>query len=205
MDHPTFILKTGSYPSHRSGQQQAIHYINPKSAPKVSKLFYIIGPRGSGKDAMARYVRPRLHPRARILFSHRYVTRPDHLGKENYVYLTDKEFEVRLESGLFLMNWSSNNLQYGIGKEVLEWMKLGFSVVVQGSRHYLKEADAILGRQLVPVLISVDPEILRERRLSKLEESQKAIEADLTLNRDLFLAHPNLIQLENNGPIDIAG
>jgi ribose 1,5-bisphosphokinase len=171
----------------------------------MAKLFYIIGPKGAGKDALARYVRPRLNPKTRILFAHRYITRPDHLGSENYIYLTEQEFLMRAEAGLFAMQWTSRNLRFGVGKEVMDWMTMGFSVMVQGSRHHLPTASALLGPDLVPLLVTVHPDILHERRLSELRERPEAIQSDIALEREIVLIHPNLIRLENNGPIDIAG
>jgi ribose 1,5-bisphosphokinase len=171
----------------------------------MAKLFYMIGSSGAGKDSIVRYVRPRLDPQAKIIFAHRYITRPDHLGSENYVYLTDQEFEIRLESGLFLMNWDANGYRFAVGNELQDWLSNGFNILIQGSRSYLPEASKILGDVLVPIMVEIDNAVLRERLLSELNSTPDKTEQIIHHNSQFSIDHPNLIRLENNGPIDLAG
>lgn len=171
----------------------------------MAKLFYMIGSAGAGKDSIVRYVRPRLSPEAMILFGHRYITRPDHLGSENYVYLTNQEFAIRKAAGLFLMNWDAKNLQFGVGMEVAHWMDNEYSVLIQGSRHYLPEAAKIMGNALVPILVKIENSVIQERLLSVTKYTSKQIQKIVELNESFTVDHPNLITMENNGPIDVAG
>lgn len=171
----------------------------------MAKFFYMIGSSGAGKDSIVRYIRPRLSNDAKIIFAHRYITRPDHLGSENYVYLTDKEFNLRDESRFFLMKWEANGYRFAVGNEVLDWMEKGFYVLVQGSREYLPEASEILGDRFVPLLVTIEEEVLRQRMMSELMFSSERIEEIIERNNQFDISHPNLITFENSGPIDLAG
>lgn len=79
------------------------------------RLFYVIGPSGSGKDSLMRYARASLAGDPSVVFAHRYITRPMELHGENHVALTETEFDARLAAGLFAMHWESHGLRYGIG------------------------------------------------------------------------------------------
>src|ERR1700730_6969832 len=81
------------------------------------RLVAVMGPSGAGKDALIAYVRPRVDP-ARIVFGHRYITRPADAGGENHVALSPAEFAARRAAGLFALAWESHGLGYGIDGEV---------------------------------------------------------------------------------------
>ncbi|MBV8262011.1 MAG: phosphonate metabolism protein/1,5-bisphosphokinase (PRPP-forming) PhnN, partial [Paraburkholderia sp.] len=104
-------------------------------------LIYVMGPSGAGKDTLLRYARGRL-ARESVVFAHRYITREDSGGGggENHIALTEAEFETRSQRGLFALQWRSHALRYGVGVEIDQWMALGCTVVVNGSRAYAGEA-----------------------------------------------------------------
>jgi ribose 1,5-bisphosphokinase len=81
-------------------------------------LFYLIGPSGSGKDALLVYAREHLTGSENVLFSHRYITRPSQAGGENHIALTQAEFDQRQQLGLFALSWQSHQYAYGIGVEI---------------------------------------------------------------------------------------
>lgn len=126
------------------------------------KLFYVIGPSGSGKDSLMRYARERLAGDAGVVFAHRYITRAAELQGENHIALTAPEFDARRAAGLFAMHWGSHALRYGIGLEINFWLERGCNVVMNGSREYLPQAKCSYPA-LVAVLIAVAPEVLAER------------------------------------------
>ncbi|OQW85899.1 MAG: phosphonate metabolism protein/1,5-bisphosphokinase (PRPP-forming) PhnN [Rhodoferax ferrireducens] len=138
------------------------------------KLFYIIGPSGSGKDSLMRYGRERLAGDSGVLFAHRYITRPVELHGENHVALTENEFDARLAAGLFSMQWESHGLRYGIGRELNFWLAKGCNVVLNGSREYLPEARRYYPA-LIAVLITVSPEVLSERLRARGRETDEQI------------------------------
>lgn len=138
-----------------------------------ARLFYIIGSSGAGKDSLLRLCRERL-PET-VLVAHRYITRPPDLGGENHVALTRHEYDVRSRNQLFAMEWTANGHRYGVGREIELWLGEGCHVLVNGSRGYLDTAIEHFGERLVPVLVQVDAEQLRQRLERRGRECQRAI------------------------------
>lgn len=168
------------------------------------KLFYVIGPSGSGKDSLMRYAREQLAANPGVVFAHRYITRPVELNGENHIALSDAEFDSRLTSGLFALHWNSHGLRYGIGREINVWLAKGCNVVMNGSREYLPEARRHYPR-LVPVLITVSPEALATRLRQRGRESETQIA--LRIQRASQFPRPAgyLEVIENDGALSAAG
>lgn len=169
-----------------------------------SRLIYVVGPSGSGKDSLMAYARTSLAGQALVQFAHRYITRPAHAGGENHIALTQAEFNARVQAGLFAMHWCSHGNGYGIGTEINLWLSKGITVVVNGSREYLPMAVQKYP-ELLPVTIEVDHDVLRARLASRGRESEADIEARLNRNRIVQLSHPHSVILHNNGTVEEAG
>ena len=172
----------------------------------MAKLFYIIGASGAGKDSLINYAQENLPENAPVVFAHRYITRPADAGGENHVALSTQEFAQRQQRGCFSMSWYSHETHYGIGLEIDVWLSKGLDVVVNGSRAYLQEAAAKY-KNIVPVLICADPDLLADRLFARGREtltqvSQRvahAIKLEGTVN------HSRLQKIENNGVFETAG
>ena len=168
----------------------------------IQPLFYLIGASGSGKDSLINYVRTHLPSNSDLLFAHRYITRPADAGSENHIALSQTEFEQRKNAGLFAMNWDSHQLRYGIGCEIQQWIAAGLRVVISGSRDYLPQALADFP-QLVPILITVPDELLRERLSKRGRESDEQIEERLSKAKWSFSGQ--LQTVSNDSTIELAG
>lgn len=169
------------------------------------KIFYVIGPSGSGKDTLLSYCRQRLAGNPGIVFAHRYITRPHDAGGENHIALSEAEFEARLAGGLFAMHWGCHGLRYGIGKEIDLWLAKGIKVVLNGSRECLNTAITIYP-ELTPVLIEVAPEILRQRLQSRNRETPDELEQRILRGSSFHQKHcSNIISIHNNGDVEQAG
>ncbi len=171
----------------------------------TGRLFYIIGASGTGKDSLMHYAREKLTGRQRIVFAHRYITRPPELVGENHIYLPEPEFSAKQAQGFFSMHWDSHGWRYGIGKEINLWLGLDFDVVINGSREYMLAALAKEPGMRV-VLIKASTEVLRERLRKRQRESDAEIELRLqrasSFNR---IEHPNVTVLSNDGTLEQAG
>lgn len=171
----------------------------------AARLFYLVGASGSGKDSLLRYVREHLPPGAAVVFAHRYITRPADAGGENHIALSATEFATREQQGCFAMHWQAHGLDYGIGIEIHDWLDRGLDVVVNGSRAYLGTA-ATMFPQLIPVLIQVDADRLRERLTARTREATADLEARLQRGLELDdIGHPALVRIDNNRDIQQAG
>jgi len=166
-------------------------------------LVYVIGPSGVGKDSIMALARAACDPHA-VAFAHRYITRPPQPGDENHIALSEVEFAARLHAGWFALAWRSHGLGYGIGREIDLWLANGTLVVVNGSRTYLNEAAARYP-DLVPVLVTADPAILRARLLARRRESAAEIDARLHVAETQQVRHPRLRTIDNSGTLAVSG
>lgn len=168
------------------------------------KLFYVIGPSGSGKDSLMRYGRERLASDPGVVFAHRYITRPVELNGENHVALTEAEFDARLAAGLFAMQWGSHGLRYGIGREINFWLAKGCNVVMNGSREYLPEARRLYPA-LTAILVTVSPVVLAERLRARGRETEDQIAQRIVRARQFMRPEGYLEIIQNDSDLEIAG
>jgi ribose 1,5-bisphosphokinase len=166
----------------------------------LARLIYIMGPSGSGKDSLMAEARLRLPAEAPIVFAHRYITRPADAGGESHIALTRAEFELRRTKGLFALTWESHGFAYGIGREIDLWIKAGLSVVMNGSREALSRA-VMAYPELLPVLVEVPEEILRQRLGARGRENAGEIQARLARARMTVAETPGLVRFDNSGPL----
>lgn len=170
----------------------------------MSKLFYIIGASGAGKDTLMNYAREKINGSQKVIFVHRYITRPPLAGNENHVHLTEREFKARIEANLFALHWESHGKYYGIGVEIINWMQLGFNVIVNGSREYLPIARQHFPK-LVTVLIDASPDIIAERLLKRGREDATEIKKRLNRTKEISTDLNNCVKILNDSAIEIAG
>lgn len=172
---------------------------------RSGKLFYVIGPSGSGKDSLMKFARSRLESVGKIIFAHRYITRPPEVQGENHVYLSNEEFENRKNQGFFSMHWESHNLCYGIGSEINLWLANSYDVVVNGSRAYLSDAIKIYP-EIHVILVSTSTEVLRNRLLKRNRETLEEIENRLhRASLQCNIEHPYVIKLNNDTDLAQSG
>lgn len=184
-------------------------YVSAHHPIKPPRLIYVMGPSGCGKDSLIRYARDQLSKQGQVQFAHRYITRDFNTGSENHIALTPAEFSARESAGLFAMSWSSHNYHYGIGIEINQWLAKDVSVVVNGSRHYLLQAQQRYP-EMLPVCIEVSTEKLRERLIQRKRESNKQIEARMARNTSRTHASTYIdglkpITINNDHALEIAG
>lgn len=143
----------------------------------MSKLIWLMGPSGSGKDSLLSALRQQEHER--LLVAHRYITRAADAGCENHVALSAKEFDQRQQQGLFALSWQAHHQSYGVGVEMDIWLEAGFDVVVNGSRQHLQQARERYAEALVPICLQVSTDVLRYRLEQRGRENTEQIEQRL--------------------------
>ena len=180
-------------------------------------LVYVMGPSGSGKDSLIAYARRSMntvyaltwnsssHTCLRpVLFARRYITRPATAGGERHIPLTQEEFQLFAAQDGFSMSWKSHGLRYGIGSEIDMSLAEGAVVVVNGSRKYLPEAMERYP-ELIPVLVSARPDVLRGRLEKRGREASAEIGERLLGASMNVPGIPGLIRLDNSGALEEAG
>lgn len=178
----------------------------PRDALRQGRLVYVIGPSGAGKDSILGYARDRLAGEAAApVFVRRQITRPAGSGGEDHIAVTPAEFERACAAGQYALAWRGNGHGYGIDAGIDRLMQAGRHVVVNGSRAYLSEA-ASRYTVLKPVLIRIDPAVLRERLAARGRESAEEIVARVQRAAEFAeIAHPDLAVIANDGTLAEAG
>ena len=169
------------------------------------KLIYLMGPSGSGKDSLIEAARePLLAMNCEII--RRVITRSAESVGEDAVGVTPEEFERRQQAGDFALAWHANGLAYGIPVEMDRWLKEGRNVLVNGSRANLRQAQELYPT-LVPVLLTVRDEVLRERLLKRGRETLEQIDARLARNalfKDRRASDTPVNLIDNSGDLATA-
>lgn len=178
----------------------------PNMAASTGRLVYVIGPSGAGKDSIIDYARERLGAtESAYVFPRRTITRPAGSGGEDHIPISIEDFQRASAAGRFALHWRGNSHWYGIGREIDRALQAGRHVVVNGSRAYLPVA-AERYPNLLPVLIRIDPAVLRGRLLARGRESPAEIEARIRRAAEFEpVRHPSLRTIANNGPLAEAG
>lgn len=183
----------------------------PAVAPIVDKsvsgdgcLILILGASGAGKDTLLSIAAEKLGERTDIHFLQRAITRPAHDQSENFISMTDAEFDQGLASGSFSFYWQANGLRYGLPRILVDRLERGEVVVVNGSRAACDDLKATFGRVQV-VEIHVDPDVLTERLRNRGREAAHEIQARVARAERLSATNDADLTIDNSGSAEIAG
>lgn len=168
-------------------------------------LIYLMGPSGSGKDSLIEAAREPLRA-LNCEVMRRVITRSAESVGEDAIGVTPQEFERRQRAGEFSLAWQANGLAYGIAVEMDQWLKAGKHVLVNGSRANLRQALESYPT-LVPVLLTVREDVLRERLLRRGRETLEQIDARLarnTLFKDRRSTDSPVHLIDNSGDLAVA-
>ncbi len=169
------------------------------------RLIYVVGPSGSGKDSVMDYARARLPADSNVVFAQRTITRPAAAGGEHHEAVTPEAFDSRLAQGDFAMHWKANGLAYGIGREILDWLEAGRTVVVSGSREHLQDAMAAFPA-LEVVHVSAPLETLKHRLAARGREDAAQVARRIERAARLGLpAGTQAFEISNDGELANAG
>lgn len=149
-------------------------------AVKPGRLIYLMGPSGAGKDSLIDAVRPQL-AQANVHVARRVITRSAEAQGEAAQSVSPARFHELLANDAFALHWQANDLAYGIPAHIDGWLRAGQAVLVNGSRAHLEQARRRYP-DVLAVLLTVRPEVLRERLLKRGREDLEAIERRLARN-----------------------
>ncbi|HTN30398.1 MAG TPA: phosphonate metabolism protein/1,5-bisphosphokinase (PRPP-forming) PhnN [Pseudomonas sp.] len=170
----------------------------------TGRLVYLIGPSGSGKDSLLRAAAEPLAGLGACIAT-RLITRPSgSVGEEGAIGLKLQEFHARRERGEFALCWQANDLDYGIPREIDDWLAAGRTVLVNGSRGHLQQARRTYP-DLLPILLQVEEAVLRQRLQHRGRETPEQIEARLQRSRQMASAlagETDLRVLDNSGSLE---
>jgi len=172
---------------------------------KSSRIYYLMGASGAGKDSLIQYLRENLDNRKSFHFAQRYVTRTKP-GRDD-IAVNQLRFDQLLDSGHLVMSWQRHGIWYGIGKEIEQSLEKGESVIINGSRdHYLKAKASY--PDLTGILIKAESQTLKQRLHRRRRESDTEIIARMA-EADKFplleTENSEIIIINNNDSLRLAG
>jgi phosphonate metabolism protein PhnN/1,5-bisphosphokinase (PRPP-forming) len=167
-------------------------------------LVVIVGPSGSGKDALINWLRDYLEGRSEFLFVRRTVTREADSSLEDHDTMSVAEFRMAEAAGHFAATWTAHGLHYGLPAIVHDHIGRGGVAIANGARRALPDLRERFERLHV-VNVVVEPAVLAERLAARRRESAADIEARLKQAALQADAGPDVVDIDNSGPIDIAG
>lgn len=169
------------------------------------RLIYLMGPSGAGKDSLIDAARQPLSGLG-CEVARRVITRSAESVGEEAIEVTAEEFTRRVGRGDFALFWQANGLGYGIPVVIDSWLVQGRHVLVNGSRGYLSKAR-VRYPDLIPIVLTVDNEVLRRRLLRRARESLPEIEERLQRNEQFahagWLDEEGVIRLDNSAELEV--
>lgn len=172
-----------------------------------SRLIYVVGPSGAGKDTLLTWLKSRVRSSSLLHWARRTIDRPPSIefNAEQHESVEAEGFEKLLKEGAFAMHWEANSHRYGIRFQEIAPLYQFKWVIVNGSRGYLPTvAKDYPG--LTVLHITADQELLRKRLIDRGRESNEMIEE--RLRREVPIINPphsNLIEIINNGSLESVG
>lgn len=183
------------------------------------RFIAVVGPSGSGKDSIIRAARnqltgnqlagnqfarsqlakDRLAGEAAVVFLQRVITRPadDH---EDHAPISEEGFRQAQVAGEFALSWQAHGLSYGISRNVDDAVRGGASVVVNVSRTIVPELRERYDN-LVIVVVSLDPQKLRQRLAARGRETPADIDRRIARAMQEMPAGPDVVEIRNDGPL----
>jgi ribose 1,5-bisphosphokinase len=170
----------------------------------MSRLFYVVGASGSGKDSILREFKKNYSSiDCPIVVAHRYTTRNKDYTEES-IFLSDNDFSLRKEHQLFSLDWQANGYRYALGVEVDQWLASDLSVIVNGSRAYWPNVADKYRTSLYTIAIDVPEELLCQRLQERKRESEQEILTRLERHQQLKDSFQADSTINNIGSLDTA-
>ncbi|MFA7893308.1 phosphonate metabolism protein/1,5-bisphosphokinase (PRPP-forming) PhnN [Pseudomonas putida] len=180
-----------------------MHHDASCASPSKGKLILLIGPSGAGKDSLIDAARSLLAA-AHVEVARRVITRSPEAKGESAIGVSVEQFERMQQQGAFAMHWQANGLQYGIPRQIDEWLEEGRSVLVNGSRGHLAQARTRYP-DLLAIRVNVSLDILRQRLQARGRETQTEIDQRLARHASLSdMADDNARTVDNSATLSTA-
>jgi phosphonate metabolism protein PhnN/1,5-bisphosphokinase (PRPP-forming) len=159
-------------------------------------LFVILGASGAGKDSIIHAIK---QSSVDLEFTRRVITREINIETEDFESVTNDVFDIMRDENAFIFSWNAHGLKYGIRRDILDHLKDGRHCVINGSR---KALPAMLDEYpaLIPILVTVDPNVLERRLRSRGRENEDEIAA--RISRSMMPPPEGCYTISNNGMIE---
>jgi ribose 1,5-bisphosphokinase len=172
-----------------------------------SRLIYVVGPSGAGKDTLLSWLKSRVRTSSLLHWARRTIDRPPSTDSnaEQHESIDSIGFVNLRKEGAFAMHWEANSHRYGIRFQEIAPLYQFKWVIVNGSRGYLSKAASEYPGMTI-LHITADQELLRKRLIDRGRESNQLIEE--RIRREVPIITPpqsSLIEIINNGSLESVG
>jgi phosphonate metabolism protein/1,5-bisphosphokinase (PRPP-forming) PhnN len=171
---------------------------SPVPEPAGGTLVVVLGPSGVGKDTLLGLAARPLAARSDILFVRRAITRPAHADSEDFLAMSEAEFDHALAEGRLCFSWSANGLRYGLPRAMAAHLEAGGVAVVNGSRAALPAMRKTFADVRV-VEIVAEAEAIAARLRARGRESEAEIAARLARAQALARDYAPALVIDNSG------
>jgi len=137
-------------------------------------LILVVGNSGSGKDTIIKEVILRTQA-LKLIAPKRYITRTPSVDEDN-IFLTEDAYQKKSIHHEFAIQWEIYGLKYGVSIELDDWLKNGYSVIINVSRNVVEQTKQKYSKCRV-VFVEVPFEIILKRILKRGREEKAALEA----------------------------
>lgn len=133
----------------------------------------------------------------------RVITRPEEAGGEDFTGVSAEEFAQRKAKDDFVLDWSAHGLEYGIPKEIDDYLKDGKIVVFNGSRAALPSFETRYP-EIKMVMIMASHETLSKRLSNRGRETASEVERRLKRASYKVPEAKNMNVISNDGELQQA-
>jgi guanylate kinase len=161
----------------------------------MAKVFVITGPSGVGKGTLIEKLLERIPELELSVSATTRAPRPGEEDGRDYHFLTDDEFERRVEAGDFLEHAAYSGHRYGTLREAVEGrLAEGRSVVLEIEVQGARQVRAAMPEAVLIFIAPPDAEALRRRLEGRGTDSPEAIDrrlrtAELELEAQVEFPH----------------
>jgi guanylate kinase len=146
----------------------------------MAKVFVITGPSGVGKGTLIEKLLERIPELELSVSATTREPRPGEKDGRDYHFLSEAEFERRVEAGDFLEHAAYSGHRYGTLREAVEGrLAEGRSVVLEIEVQGARQVRAAMPAAVLIFIAPPDPEALRRRLEGRGTDSPEAIERRL--------------------------
>ena len=155
-------------------------------------LFVIVGASGVGKDTLLNGIKSKLE---NFYFVKRYITRTLDKTNEDYIPISNNDFQNKIKDGFFAITWKAHCSSYGIPKDIDDELKKGVDVIFNGSRLALKQIKENYPDAKI-ICITASKKAIESRLISRNRESKDDIKK--RLNREVGKLPSETIYVKND-------
>lgn len=163
------------------------------------RLIAFVGPSGVGKDTVMAHLTTTvegLHQAQRV------ITRASDRQGENHIPVSVNQFKAARDAGEYALHWEAHGLYYGVAHTSLTILDEGNDVLINLSRHIIREAAKKYSPFIV-IHLTASRDVLARR----LEDRDRENDANILarLNRPSDIIDPDLkaITIDNSRDIKV--